>query len=350
VEYLAIPEASLRNLSSRYKPVVISESTLLLTAEQVFSVTPAHTLRQFMMCCVPQRSALWLALRAAFVTGTSVAAALGFYEACCIAEFGQSASYVDHMKVMHVLDQLKNGIKPPTTSANVAMHYGTLHEANCKMVALAVLPDMSMQEVGLVAVQLSSVPTSVLQGIAVESLPRLAASPDGLITLGAESCTVLAKHMSFTVQPGSQMLFEAKCKSGFIAHADGSYRCVGPSAKPPRDVLPQWYAQIQLGMLALGVEAALLVVYHTGQSMLVCIPRDDTWCRMMFQALQRFMRTYVLPTACPLPPADFCKELEGYTALVDHTVKRCESVVSNCWFVQSPNNTTGPCGERWLNA
>ena len=126
--------------------------------------------------------------------------------------------------------------------------------------------------------------------------------------LGVQSCLLLAKHLGRVVPLNTPVLFEAKCKSAFVAVPGGDkFRFLGPKAKPLSVVPPYWYAQVQLGMLSANVSVALLAVYRTGYTMLVCIPRNDLWCNMMLKSVQWFMQRYVLTGT--VPPVDFCHGL-----------------------------------------
>jgi hypothetical protein len=178
---------------------------------------PFEQRQEFMLNRVPQRSDLWLALRGD-LTGTSLSTVLGFSEKCGVDLLGGSGSgcIVDHDKVSHVFMQLKDGIAAPVTECNDAMDWGTLHEGNCKITAMLWLPDMHMQEVGLAELNVNVLPRNVAHGVVVGALPRLTASPDGVAVLGQQSCTLL-QTPSCLLPAGTRVLFEAKCKTPFVA-------------------------------------------------------------------------------------------------------------------------------------
>jgi hypothetical protein len=341
ISYLAMPLADLRK-EHTYHPMT-TMCNMSLTAETVMAL-PAEERQQLMLDCLPQRTDLWCNLRSMYgVTGSSLATMLGLNEQCSVQLFDANSCFVDHLKAEQLFLHLNNGTAPPCTSVSVAMDWGTLHEANCKITVLRAMCDMTMREVGLAELHVAGLQASVVEGVDCTSLPRMGASPDGLGVLGVQSCQLLAKNLGRTVAPNTQVLFEAKCKSAFvpgpvIGNGDDTYRFLGAKAKAPRVVLPHWFAQVQLGMLSADVRLAVLAVYHTGTTMVVCIPRDDVWCNLMLKSVQWFMHTYV--GSGTVPPVDFCLSMPGHAAFMALTRDNCRAAVSKVWILPSVNNTT----------
>jgi hypothetical protein len=316
------------------------------TPDSVWSM-PDEERKQLMLYALPQRSDLWLQLRAQCMTGTSVSTALGFNEQCALDMLGGKPYMVDHTKVEQLALRMGGGnAATDVPHVSVAMDWGTLHEPNCKIATLRILHDMVMQEVGMAVVRLGELPPAVVHGVDLALLPRLAASPDGILILGEQSCSILNQRLACdNLQPGMHVLFEAKCKSAFVDGNGGRYQFIGSNKQPVKEVLPHWFAQVQLGMLATNVRATVLAVYNTSHTMLLCIPFNATWCNMMLKAVQWFMQTYV--QAGVLPPPDFCKGWPRFPEFTKLTKKACTSAAKHVMMVPSVNNTTSSL--LWLD-
>jgi hypothetical protein len=342
VAFLAMTEMDL-SMQDNYTPLR-GDCDLSLTVDCVLSM-PAEQRQLTVLDCLPQRSELWHSLRNKYLTGTSLSTALGFNEQCAMDVLGSPSYFVAHDKITELVQRLRNGTAARPTQSNVAMDWGTLHEPNCKITAMQHLTDMKLREVGMAEVRLSALPASVLHGVDVAMLPRLGASPDGIAVLGPESCRLIRDATSHVLQPGARVLFEAKCKSAFVGGEGGTYTFTGSNKKPPKDIAPHWYAQLQLGMMAANVCASLLAVYGTGSTMMVCVPRDDVWCNMMLKSVQWLMMTHVHSTT--LPPPDFSRSMPQYAQFMKLTKKNCNAVVKKVLMVSSVNNTTA--GLVWLD-
>jgi hypothetical protein len=337
VSYLAMTGSDLLK-QRNYAPMQDTRDSSL-TAKHVLDL-PFHLRQELMLDRVPQRSDLWLALRGD-VTATSVSTVLGFSDKCGIALLGagRSGCIEDHAKVGHVFMQLKDGIAAPIIPCNHAMDWGTLHEGNCKITAMRALPDMQMREVGVAELQVDALSGDLVQGVDLGALPRFTASPDGLAVLGQESCSILLKGTLCNLAPGTRVLFEAKCRTPFVTDKDPTkLKFLGSQVPPAKKVSPDWYAQVQLGMLAADVGVAVLAVYATGKTMIVCIPRDDIWCNMMLKSVQWFMQTYVKENK--LPAAGFCRGMPRCVEFMKRTKDQCAAVVEEVLVVGSVNNTT----------
>ena len=342
VSYLAMTELDL-SVQPNYTPLH-STCDLSLTVDHVLGMSSAER-QQTVLDCLPQRSDLWLSLRAKYLTGTSLSTALGFNEQCAKDVLGSPGYLVNHDKVTQLVEQLRNGTAAPPTHNNIAMEWGTLHESNCKITMLQHLHDMELREVGMAEVQFSALPAAVVDGVDTGVLPRLGASPDGVAVLGPESCKLLHDAVSHQLPAGTRVLFEAKCKSPFVASEGDMYVFTGSSKKPPREVAPHWYAQVQLGMMATNVCACVLAVYSTGSTMMVCVPRDDVWCNMMLKSVQWFMQTFV--RAAVMPPPNFSQEMPQFAQFLQLTKRKCNAVAKKVMMVPSVNNTSA--GLVWLD-
>jgi hypothetical protein len=321
VNYLAMPCADLAR-EQNYLPMQ-GICDLSQTADSVMSL-PFSERQALILYSLPQRSELWSAVRGTFdLTGTSLGIAIGFNEQCSEAFFENDKlkCYPDHDKVGQLFTRLRDGMSDaPISPISFAMDWGSLHEPNCKITALRAMRDMTLREVGIAELHLGSLHASVLSGVDCSSVPKMGASPDGIACLGEQSCGLFASHFGRYVARGTKVLFEAKCKSAFVdasKSGPGKFKFQGPGAMPPKAVLPHWYAQVQLGMMAADVSLTLLAVYHTGSTMLVCIPRDDRWCHMMLKSVQWFMQTFVQTGTAP--PVNFCEAMPGYAEFMTRT-------------------------------
>ena len=93
-------------------------------------------------------------------------------------------------------------------------------------------------------VKFSTLPAALVDVVGVWAMPKLGAFTEGVVVLGPESCMSLHDVVLHQLPAGTSVLFEAKCKSLFDGGKGGMYVFTGSKTKPPREVAPQWYAQV----------------------------------------------------------------------------------------------------------
>ena len=237
---------------------------LPLSGAGVTSDTPSHL--------VPQTHPLWLHKRGSAVTGSSLAAFLGFYE----PEAGKRLAAVGVTPKLRTPDKLRDKvaelvhgttreIEDPLSAVYFA--WGHRHEHNGVLSFLQAYPHTQIVERGYVEMDFDRLPLDVRGTVIKGNLPKMGASPDGIV-LG---CNDMA-------------LLEVKTKVPYVPQEGGSWRFIGKRCKPHKTVSAQYYCQMQLTMLSCGVDRCHLVTYTPlGGTKHRTVHMDVPWCRMMLK-------------------------------------------------------------------
>ncbi len=244
---------------------------LPLSGDGITSETPSHL--------VPQTHTLWLQKRGSAVTGSSLAAFLGFYEPDAgrrLAVVGVSPKLRSPDKLRDKVNELRHGtareIEDPLSAVYFA--WGHRHEKNGVMSFLQAYPHTQVVERGYVEMEFDRLPADVRGVVNGDDLPKMGASPDGIIL----RCNDVA-------------LLEVKTKVPYVPQEGGSWRFIGKRCKPHRTVSAQYFCQIQLTMLSCGVDRCHLVTYTPlGGTKHRIIALDIPWCRMMLKWVSRMYR------------------------------------------------------------
>jgi hypothetical protein len=133
-----------------------------------------------------QRTPIWFAARTNVVTASRLGQVLGFCEVS--AQQTLCLKKADHQRTVACFQHLIHcqSHSEPT----IAMQWGTVHEANCQALLLmhhtsishlGAYSHVQLQERGLCLIDAAALPQEVIRECELASLPKLGASPDGLL-------------------------------------------------------------------------------------------------------------------------------------------------------------------------
>lgn len=295
-------------------------------AEVLDPKSTQHT--HFAMCAqfASQGTSQWHKLRVGVITGSILAAILGFWEPKAAARLGmtpnQNRTLEAYAQVMPDLlgDALKEVVRDELTK--VRLEWGSKHEVN-GLVALLKYAHSSIPaeqsgcevkffERGLQLVHMDLLPEEMKAGVNVIHLTKIGSSVDGEIQfwrsgkmLGSVVCEVKAPppFVQNTGGGGSQSLY--------------AYRIPPPVTRVAANV----YAQCQLHMAALGVPTCWLIIHGVEKSVIFQMALSIEWCNLMFKLLEQVTNAYITPKVKPSP--NFGQKLKGYPAFLSLTIRLC---------------------------
>lgn len=234
------------------------------------------------------------------LTSRNIGALLGFYEPRGVKALGMPTSSADHGRAKDCQLELMRGREgngandcfwsEPVPNTPVSMcreaarsgkgavqkAWGKAQEARAIMELLEVLPGVQVHEVGLLVCTEQRVREVI--GEPPKGMPEMGSSPDGIV-----------EHPS-----GEKEALEVKCATPF-ALAAGAKRYRLREAKPLESVPPWHVPQMQLHLLASGLERGVLVSWSPWRGLQGWrIRRDDEFLGMMVRAASAFYRSYVL--------------------------------------------------------
>ncbi|KAK9787613.1 hypothetical protein WJX73_001321 [Symbiochloris irregularis] len=176
----------------------------------------------------------------------------------------------------------------------VRLAWGTAQEAAALAGLMAAFPTSTLHEIGLCWLDTSTLPTD--WGFLADSLPPLAASPDGLLFSPQEDIWDSALADDAAGSPAcSSEIVEVKNTCPFRRSRGGSSFYIHDMG--PRSHVPvMWVAQMQMEMLACPHKSpsALLVSRSATQGMTIFrMERSPEFQRSMLSVISRFWTEYV---------------------------------------------------------
>jgi hypothetical protein len=182
-----------------------------------------------------------------------------------------------------------------------------------------------------------------LRDVAVDDLPIIGSSPDGLVL----SNNTYAKLSSFRCPPFDDHnidVLEVKAKFPFVKQRDDTLRLIGKRCAPYSTISVQYFCQAQLNMLVTGAKRCRFVVYtpYAGSNMME-IEFEPVWCRLMLQWVAKINKRFVI-TECT-PAVDILWEHPDYRRFVRFTKDVCMRAGNVCAHVTSCN---GPIRGPWF--
>lgn len=181
-----------------------------------------------------QGSALWHEQRLGHFTASTFATVLGFFEPRAAMELGISR-LASHDKVLSLRDSMIRGTRLVFDHATrVKMDWGTHHELNAVLTLLNDRPSLKVHETGFWTLREEHIPLvsrgegstqtsdgdGCGDGLCFDDLPRIGASPDGVVYDSSVSLT----------EP--QYLLEVKCPAPFFPMENRAQRSAAAAALP----------------------------------------------------------------------------------------------------------------------
>ncbi|KXZ41012.1 hypothetical protein GPECTOR_978g246 [Gonium pectorale] len=219
----------------------------------------------------PQGSALWHAARQGKVTASVLGAYLGFSELTSARELGMPRYLTGHEQLDAIQRSLQRADGTAHHAENPALQWGHLHEPNCLWQVLEnvrAIPgfewvrDRMVLETGFI-----SLPPC-------EDMPRLGASPDGLLLAWPGPRAMGGQPVKVALEFKSRFPF--KKEPELDENGDAVYR-YAPLKRFPALMLPTHYAQVQLSMLACGANTCLYMEYTVTKTNVRVVQYDAAW-------------------------------------------------------------------------
>lgn len=341
-----------------------------------------------------QGSAQWHEQRSGHFTGSTLATVLGFFERKAARELGMSA-FSGHDRALSLQDTMLRGTQSVFDHATrVKMNWGTHHELNAVLTLLNDGPSLKVHETGFWTLReehISLIGDTSGDDLCFDDLPRIGASPDGVVYDSSVSLT----------EP--QYLLEVKCPAPFFPMNNGTERkkttaatvahmlngAVSAESRDNADAMkshptadseqggvdvdlpkkkekqmnvyrylrrkpfvqiPVYYIpQIQAQMLCSGIHKCIFVSYTPTKGMTVFeMDFDPEYAYLMLKMIRDFYQRYVKPglpsddddddtTAATSPPdieEDYFFDQDDYQELL----KRTKDLRANCPVVKTIND------------